>query len=306
MNKILPVLNEHTAYNLVDTALIAPTQIEGTDQVTTFIKFGAAVDFISIGHFLVDASAEEASNFVGATFRICDIVYEKDGMVSTEEIASTILTDALPINGNTAQLSIDSTIALKDGSIMSVSGKIDTTSASVIIHAIANNGVTPLGYKLGVTPPATTEMEEDGVEVDENITIQQRLVERLEIIEGSNQGEELTMRTVDVAGMGGAHSAYLITGFSTKTNASRPELVAPIDSQVIYFQNGPVPQFGRNGYQLEDLLLLCSHRLQDFQNNQFACAENQEALDHINAAILTLNKRTKARIARQVEGKNIV
>lgn len=74
----------------------------------------------------------------------------------------------------------------------------------------------------------------------------------------------------------------------------------------VKFQNGPVKEAGINGCHNEDLLLMVVDRLEDFQNSEFKCDENQEAIDHIMKAVEALKKRTNKRKDRGVEGTNIV
>ena len=68
------------------------------------------------------------------------------------------------------------------------------------------------------------------------------------------------------------------------------------------FQEGPIKEVGVNGITNEDVLVMVAARLEGFQNSEFACPENAEALDHIYKALDLLNIRTKKRIARNVEG----
>jgi len=72
--------------------------------------------------------------------------------------------------------------------------------------------------------------------------------------------------------------------------------------QVIKFQKGPVKEVGRNGIHNEDLIAICIDRLQGFQDGGFRCPENEEALLHLKQCLDALNRRTKARRMRGVEG----
>lgn len=74
----------------------------------------------------------------------------------------------------------------------------------------------------------------------------------------------------------------------------------------IKFQNGPIAEAGVNGTTHEVLLAILAHRLRGFQAGQFGCAENAEALAHIEAAQAALQKRTSARMDRGVEGTHEV
>ena len=72
--------------------------------------------------------------------------------------------------------------------------------------------------------------------------------------------------------------------------------------QAICFQNGPVKEKGYNGNSQEALLAILIDRLEGFQSGQYACHDNQMALDHLQGARLWLYKRTMDRVARNVEG----
>lgn len=75
----------------------------------------------------------------------------------------------------------------------------------------------------------------------------------------------------------------------------------------VHFQHGTIRAgTGKlpNGIFMEDLLLMCSDRLQHFQSGEYACDENQKALEHIDAALMFLNKRTLDREKRGVLGSN--
>lgn len=70
----------------------------------------------------------------------------------------------------------------------------------------------------------------------------------------------------------------------------------------IVFQNGPIKESGVNGVTHEALLAIVIDRLTSFQAGPFACAENADALSHCQAAVERLKDRTRARLARGVEG----
>lgn len=101
----------------------------------------------------------------------------------------------------------------------------------------------------------------------------------------------------------GANARYDIEGFNTQTNPSEREGSAHLALSLI-FQNGTILESGNNGVTLEAILAACAHRLEGFQSGKFACMENQQALDHINKAITSLQSRTRNRLARGVEGKH--
>lgn len=61
-----------------------------------------------------------------------------------------------------------------------------------------------------------------------------------------------------------------------------------------------------NGAFVEDAIVAARERLDFFQQSQYAHPANAEAIDHLNRALDALAKRTRERVARQVEGQNIV
>lgn len=69
----------------------------------------------------------------------------------------------------------------------------------------------------------------------------------------------------------------------------------------IKFQEGTVPENGKNGLQVEEVLGAALERLQGY-NKAVPCRENSLAITHIEEAIMWLNKRTADREARGVEG----
>lgn len=71
----------------------------------------------------------------------------------------------------------------------------------------------------------------------------------------------------------------------------------------ITFQKGPRKECGVNGVQLDILLVLISHMM-DNMNIKFPCKENVIAISHIAAAIHYLKQRTKRRISENKEGLN--
>lgn len=76
--------------------------------------------------------------------------------------------------------------------------------------------------------------------------------------------------------------------------------------ELVQFQNGPINEVGVNGVMNEDLLTMAAVRLEAFQDTQFKCDENQEALEYINKALEALNRRTAGRKERGVEGTHAI
>lgn len=97
---------------------------------------------------------------------------------------------------------------------------------------------------------------------------------------------------MDEPSNGGANHEYVVSASNGRT--------------AIKFQTGAVGEVGFNGLQIEDLIAICIDRLEGFQSGAFACRENGEAILHLNHAMVALNERTAARLARGVEGTHKV
>ena len=117
--------------------------------------------------------------------------------------------------------------------------------------------------------------------------------------------DKLTITVEDDPGQGGACHRYKITGFDAGTNPSHRPPEGQFD-KVILFQNGPIAEFGVNGLTHEALLAILQDRLVYFQAGPYACEENRVALEHIESAQIILHARTKARMARNVEGTHTI
>lgn len=70
----------------------------------------------------------------------------------------------------------------------------------------------------------------------------------------------------------------------------------------IHFQNGPINEVGVNGVTHEALLSIVCDRLRSFQAGPFSSRENALALTKLEEAQHWLLHRTRARMARGVEG----
>jgi len=73
------------------------------------------------------------------------------------------------------------------------------------------------------------------------------------------------------------------------------------DYITVMWQNGTIPDVGRNGCQVEEVLEVCLSRLRHL-NDQQDCRENSIAITKIQEAIMWLNQRTRDREERKVEG----
>ena len=114
---------------------------------------------------------------------------------------------------------------------------------------------------------------------------------------GSNRFS--SVEAMDEQGAGGAHHEYLVASepqSSIEAEQPRKEFAR------VSFQNGPIQENGINGCHQEDLLAIVLHRLQCFQQGDYACRENALAITKLEEAMHWLNHRTAGRQARGVEG----
>lgn len=108
------------------------------------------------------------------------------------------------------------------------------------------------------------------------------------IVNGLN--EAIAIQVVDEPGQGNANHIYEI--YVGKTGRTVR----------VEFQNGPIAERGVNGISQEALLAIVEDRLVGFQDGQYACRENAIALTKVQEAMQWLQKRTRDRMARGVEG----
>lgn len=123
----------------------------------------------------------------------------------------------------------------------------------------------------------------------------------MQVIEiyGINQtNKALQLRVADEPAFGACHK-YEVAVID-KTGLELPKKICDIQ-----FQTGPVQEAGVNGITHEALLSIVIHRLTSFQSGSFACRENAVALTHIESALMWLEKRTRDRIKRNVEGLSV-
>ena len=102
----------------------------------------------------------------------------------------------------------------------------------------------------------------------------------------------------DEKGNGGANHKYEIRAV---VNAETNEFLC----QPIYFQNGArkLPD-SEHGVLDTDLLEIVRDRLIGFQQGEFATEYNAKALEHLELALMYMNRRVEDRIERQVLGTN--
>lgn len=114
--------------------------------------------------------------------------------------------------------------------------------------------------------------------------------------------DAIDIEVLDEPGQGNACHVYgmaLVTGKPDDLDNDRE-----VKQTLIQFQNGPIQEFGFNGISNEALLAIVEDRLLGFQSGQFACRENAVALTKLQECMMWLQKRTRDRMARGVEGTN--
>jgi hypothetical protein len=114
-------------------------------------------------------------------------------------------------------------------------------------------------------------------------------------LNGLNDALEITV--LDEPGQGGACHLYEIDRIGGAPTSGGGKTL-------IQFQKGPILEAGVNGISGEALLAIQIDRLRSFQAGPFACRENAIALTHLEDALMWLQKRTRDRLARGVEGRN--
>lgn len=72
-------------------------------------------------------------------------------------------------------------------------------------------------------------------------------------------------------------------------------------AQELRFQHGPLRAAGHNGCQTEDVLRVLIHRLSHLDADR-PCPENHHAIVKLEEALLWLERRTRDRKSRGVEG----
>jgi hypothetical protein len=105
--------------------------------------------------------------------------------------------------------------------------------------------------------------------------------------------EAISIVAMDERGHGGANHHYNLTLDHGDGTAHGYE---------IKFQKGPIKEAGVNGLSGEALLAVEIDRLRGFQSGPFACDDNARALLCCEMALYWLQKRTRERVARGVEG----
>lgn len=76
-----------------------------------------------------------------------------------------------------------------------------------------------------------------------------------------------------------------------------------VNSLSFTIQNGPVKENGVNGCQV-DTVVEAAKTIIEGLNAKFPCRENSMAITKLDECLMWLDKRTKDRVARQVEGES--
>ena len=102
---------------------------------------------------------------------------------------------------------------------------------------------------------------------------------------------------VDEKGCGNANHQYYIEGYPVDENDMG------IFGEPIQFQNGArKDENSTHGIIDSDLLEIVRDRLIGFQSGEFATEYNAKALEHIEIALMYMNRRVEDRIERNVLG----
>lgn len=98
---------------------------------------------------------------------------------------------------------------------------------------------------------------------------------------------------------GGVGSRYQIGQVPETQRESDMLAYSPM---TLFFQDQPEKVGGVRGATNEALIAIVIDRLEGFQDGQYPCQENSEAIIHLWQALRCLHNRTVNRVARGVEG----
>lgn len=116
--------------------------------------------------------------------------------------------------------------------------------------------------------------------------------------------ENISIEVVDEPGPCGANHEYVIGYYVEKCDDPCPTKPFKRNFTKLSFQNGAIKEAGFNGISNEALLAIVEDRLSGFQQGEFACEENAEALTAVRAAMAILKNRTRTRMEQGVEGEH--
>lgn len=118
-------------------------------------------------------------------------------------------------------------------------------------------------------------------------------MEKLNTIQKREKLNEVLI--TDEKGPGGANHRYQII-------ALQPNSKGIVHMCTIQFQKGARKEESQHGVIDSDLLEIIRHRLQCFQEGPFSSEYNEKALEHIELALMYMNRRVEDRIERNVLG----
>jgi hypothetical protein len=122
------------------------------------------------------------------------------------------------------------------------------------------------------------------------------------IVEGDSANHQVRIDVLDEPGAGGANHRYNIEWYDGVKRDDKGSAIGGRAECFINFQNGPIKECGVNGVTQEALLAIVIDRLRSFQQGPFAGDYNARALECFEQGLEWLQKRTKDRISRNVEG----
>lgn len=130
------------------------------------------------------------------------------------------------------------------------------------------------------------------------------IVGSVEAHEGALASGDTAGKVIDAQGIcphSNAPKRFVISGFDAQTNDAA-EAGDNLNACVILMQNGVLTEVGVNGVTAEDLLKVVEETYVCFQEGKFACAENDEVLQHVRAAQAAIAKRFQRRSSEGTEG----
>lgn len=117
------------------------------------------------------------------------------------------------------------------------------------------------------------------------------------IVEGDSVNHKLSIAAGDSLSPGGAPCEYSISWEPKDSDEAAVD-----DFLLVKFHVGSPQEVGINGVTNEALLAIVIDRLSSFQLGPFSCRDNAVALTHCEEALMWLQRRTRERIKRGVEG----
>lgn len=97
---------------------------------------------------------------------------------------------------------------------------------------------------------------------------------------------------------------YEVTRCVSNFSKDRPVFINDDTNQIAFqIQNGPIKEKGLNGCQVSTIISLAKVMLEGL-NSKFSCRENSMAISKLDECLMWLEKRTKDRELRNVEGKS--